>query len=168
MSQAKDKFKQVHALLQAMPQQGRQKLLGQLKGINPQFAPKTQKTNKAASKKLESQEQETVEIEFEESIPEFSCLQNLTSKMIQKVFHAIERTQWLKALKIVEPEFKEYLLNHLSVRVRADLAEDLRLLGPVRLKDASEACDFIIKTAWEMEKKGSIKGLTDESNKPWI
>jgi flagellar motor switch protein FliG len=160
MSQAKDKFKQIHALLQAMPQQGRQKLLGQLKGINPKFAPQSIQSNQAKPKNIKSQEQDVIDTKINQFIPEFSCLQNLSSKMIQKVFHSIERTQWLKALKIAEPEFKEYLLNHLSVRVRADLAEDLRLLGPVRLKDASEACEFIIKHAWDMERKGIIKGLT--------
>ena len=157
----KNKLKRIHALLQAMPQQGREQLMLQLQDIDSSFAVEIDSN-------LTTDTDSNLTEEIEEVVPEFDCLQNLEPQMIQKVFRSIEREQWLKALKIVEPEFKTYLLKHLSVRVRADLAEDLRVLGPVRLKDAMSACDLIIKKAWEMEKKGEISGLIDDIEDPWM
>ena len=80
-SSSTSKFKHVHALLQAMPKQQRSQLLGQLKGVDPNFTP-TIKSNTSHQQEVHEEAAPPPE-----PIPEFHCLQNLSPAMIQKVFH---------------------------------------------------------------------------------
>ena len=141
----KSGLQRLNALMNALPEAQRSKIVDNLKERDPRMA-------------------QIINIE-EESL---NAILNLKALHLQKLFKAIQRLFWLKALKIAEPEVKEHLLSHLSARARADLEDDLRALGPVRLKDAQAASIEIMKVANKMERDGEISGLKHDPNDPWV
>ena len=141
------------ALLHKMPKSQRSSLLDQLSGDPPS-----------------SDQHEPEEIHKVEEVREipFDHLSSLSSIDFQKVFEGINRVVWLKALKIAEPEFKDFVLSSVSVRIRGDVEEELAYLGPVRLSDAQDAQKQIIDYARSLEDQGEIHGLSLNDDESWL
>ena len=155
------------ALLHKMPKSKRSSLLNQF--ADPLEVQKEVQKNERTLKdnrSTQSNQDQLNAVPKQRRIP-FHHLSFLTPHDFQKVFKGLDRITWLKALKIAEPEFKDFVLSSISVRIRGDVEEELAYLGPVRLGDAQDAQQQIIEYAQSLEEKGQIAHL-EEEDLPWL
>ena len=149
MKKKLDPLQHLSKLMNALPNNSKELLVTQLKQRNVEIAT------------------EIAEVVSDAILP-LNAICQLRSNALQKLYRAVDKKIWLRALKIAEPEVKEHLLNHLSTRARADLEDDLRSLGPVRLSEAQEAERQIMGCARDLVKSGEISGLDHNPNDPWV
>lgn len=164
----------INALLDHLPESQRASLLNKLESNAPQLiSPKAGKNGKkpidtpmrrakAIARRLTrgelSRESESpVEAIDLGPIPPLSDLANYFGKSLLLIYRASPLDEWLKALKIAEPELKEHLLIHLPVREKSALEEALRQLGPVKLSQAQEASQTVMRPILELERTGQIQ-----------
>ena len=86
-----------------------------------------------------------------------SALLDLDAPCLLKAYLDSELEDWLKALKIADPEIKEHLLYTLPVRYASELEEALRSLGPMKLSDAQAAAHYVMKRVQKLSNRGEIK-----------
>ena len=153
------------ALLHKMPKSHKSSLLNQLSDEPLELHQQTSNPLDTVSLSQASLEEQAIDSKHRE-IP-FHHLSFLNSTDFQKVFEGLSRSTWLRALKIAEPEFKDFVLSNVSVRIRGDVEEELAYLGPVRLGDAQDAQKQIVEYAKILEEKGEIARL-EEENSPWL
>ena len=153
------------ALLHKMPKSQKSSILNQLSD-DPLSTSLQEKDRQEQLIVRESQSEHQSDQGDTRVIP-FHHLSFLTSNDFQKLFDGLSRITWLKALKIAEPEFKDFVLSSISVRIRGDVEEELAYLGPVRLGDAQDAQNQIIEYAKQLEEKGEISRL-EEKDVPWL
>ena len=60
------------------------------------------------------------------------------------------------ALKGAPPDVRAKVMGNLSERASSNLAEEIELLGPVRLPKVEEARDAIVKVIRALEEAGQI------------
>ena len=60
------------------------------------------------------------------------------------------------ALKGTGPDVRTKVMSNLSERAAGNLAEEIDLLGPVRLKDVEEARDNVVKVIRSLEESDQI------------
>ena len=158
------------ALLHKMPKSQKSSLLNQLSDdpldLHQQTADSSDTVSLSATS-LSKISSETPDVDSRPRDIPFHHLSFLDSADFQKVFEGLSRTTWLKALKIAEPEFKDFVLSNISVRIRGDVEEELAYLGPVRLGDAQDAQIQIIEYAKTLEEQGKIAQLEEEDS-PWL
>ena len=86
-----------------------------------------------------------------------NALLTLQVNCLLKAYLASDIEDWLKALKIAEPEVKEHLLFTLPVRYASELEDELRSLGPIKLSDAQEAATRVMAQVQRLGERGDIE-----------
>ena len=74
----------------------------------------------------------------------------------QKLLRKIETVELAVALKAASEEVKEKVFRNMSERAGSMLQEEMEDLGPVRMKEVSDAQQAITAIIQEMEAKGEI------------
>jgi flagellar motor switch protein FliG len=87
----------------------------------------------------------------------FEDLVTVDDRSLQEVLRQIDPQRLAIALKGVSHELQSTIERNLSERARITLAEELDLLGQVRLKDVEDAQSEVVRTVHELEKEGRIQ-----------
>jgi flagellar motor switch protein FliG len=81
----------------------------------------------------------------------------LEDRAVQLVLRQVETPDLATALKGVTDEVREKVVANLSERARENLAEEIDLLGPVRLRQVEEAQAKVVKVIRQLEESGQIE-----------
>lgn len=95
----------------------------------------------------------------------FEDLVNLEDRAVQLVLRQVEVANLAIALKGVAPVVHTKIMNNMSERAAATLAEEIELLGPVRVQAVEEAQTEVVRVIRELEESGQIvvaRGDADE------
>jgi len=95
----------------------------------------------------------------------FEDLVNLEDRAVQLVLRQVEVANLAIALKGVAPVVHAKIMNNMSERAAATLAEEIELLGPVRVQAVEEAQTEVVRVIRELEEQGQIvvaRGDADE------
>ena len=87
----------------------------------------------------------------------FEDLVGVDDRSLQEVLRQIDPQRLAVALKGVSAELQATIERNLSERARITLAEELDLLGQVRLKDVEDAQSEVVRVVHELEKDGTIQ-----------
>jgi flagellar motor switch protein FliG len=105
---------------------------------------------------LESRNPELAE-EIRRRMFMFEDITHLEDRAIQLVVREVEASDLAVALKGVAPEVHDKIARNLSERGRENLAEEIDLLGAVRLRMVEEAQAKIVQTIRRLESAGQIE-----------
>jgi len=86
----------------------------------------------------------------------FEDIINLDDRSIQKVLKEVDNKELAYALKAVSEELKAKLLSNMSKRAADIVMEELKYMGPVRLREVEEAQQKIIEIIRRLEEEGQI------------
>ena len=86
----------------------------------------------------------------------FEDLVLVDDRGFQKLLRKVETTELAIALKAVSEEVKDKVFRNMSERAGTMLQEEIDDLGPVRMKEVSDAQGAITNIIQEMEAKGEI------------
>ncbi|HTZ45323.1 MAG TPA: flagellar motor switch protein FliG [Jatrophihabitans sp.] len=95
----------------------------------------------------------------------FEDLVNLEDRAVQLVLRQVEVANLAVALKGVPPTVHNKIAKNMSERAAATLAEEIELLGPVRVHAVEEAQGEVVRVIRELEESGQIvvaRGDADE------
>ena len=95
----------------------------------------------------------------------FEDIFSLDNRSIQTVLREIEQEDLRLALKGVGDSVREVVFRNISERAAQSLAEDLELMGPVRLRDVESAQRRIVAVVRRLEEAGDVvtrRGGDDE------
>ena len=87
----------------------------------------------------------------------FNDLQNLNDRAVQILLKELDQQQLAKALKGASTEVQDHIFRNMSKTTANMLKEDLQFIGPLSLSEVNEAQAFILKTLFDLEKKGKLK-----------
>jgi flagellar motor switch protein FliG len=86
----------------------------------------------------------------------FEDLVLVDDRGFQKVLRRVETAELAMALKAASQEVKEKVFHNMSARAGEMLKEEIANMGPVRMKDVSDAQQKITSIIQEMEIKGEL------------
>jgi flagellar motor switch protein FliG len=86
----------------------------------------------------------------------FEDLVLVDDRGFQKLLRKVETVELAIALKAASEEVKEKVFRNMSERAGSMLQEEMEDLGPVRMKEVSDAQETITAIIQEMEAKGEI------------
>src|SRR3954469_19110372 len=86
----------------------------------------------------------------------FEDIIGLDDRTVQLVLREVDTKDLAVALKGTGPEVRQKVMGNLSERAAGNLAEEIDLLGPVRLSDVEEARDKVVKVIRALEEAGQI------------
>ena len=86
----------------------------------------------------------------------FTDIVKLDDRAVQLVMREVLTADLALALKGASEEVRDKIMRNLSERAAQNLAEEIELLGPVRVQQVEEARDTIIKAIRSLEEAGSI------------
>ena len=86
----------------------------------------------------------------------FEDITTLDDRTIQEVLRSIDAQRLAVALKAVRPDVREAVVRNLSERARESLAEEIELLGPVRVTDVEAAQTEVVRHIRKLEQDGAI------------
>jgi len=86
----------------------------------------------------------------------FEDLVLVDDRGFQKVLRKVETAELAMALKAASQEVKDKVLRNMSARAGEMLTEEIANMGPVRMKDVSDAQQKITLIIQEMESKGEL------------
>jgi len=86
----------------------------------------------------------------------FTDIVKLDDRAVQLVMREVLTADLALALKGASQEVRDKIMRNLSERAAQNLAEEIELLGPVRVQQVEEARDVIIKAIRALEEAGSI------------
>ena len=86
----------------------------------------------------------------------FTDIVKLDDRAVQLVMREVLTADLAMALKGASQEVRDKIMRNLSERAAQNLAEEIELLGPVRVQQVEEARDVIIKAIRALEEAGSI------------
>lgn len=93
----------------------------------------------------------------------FEDLINLDDRSVQKVLKEIDNKDLAMAMKAVSEELKGKILSNMSKRASDIVLEELKYMGPVRLREVEEAQQKIIEIVRRLEEEGQIMmGTADD------
>ncbi|MBT8225367.1 MAG: flagellar motor switch protein FliG [Dactylosporangium sp.] len=95
----------------------------------------------------------------------FEDIVTLDDRGIQQVLRQVETADLATALKGVRQDVRQKIMGNLSERASENLAEEIELLGPIRLRSVEEAQAKIIQVIRSLEESGDIvirRGDDDE------
>ena len=92
----------------------------------------------------------------------FEDIINLDDRSIQKVLKEVDNKDLAYALKACSEELKAKLLSNMSKRAADIVLEELKFMGPVRLREVEEAQQKIIEIIRRLEEEGQIVMSTAE------
>lgn len=87
----------------------------------------------------------------------FEDLVSLDDRALQEILRQIDPARLAVALKGVATELRDAIERNLSERARTIIAEEMDLMGAVRVSEVEEAQNEIIQVAHELEKEGVIQ-----------
>src|SRR5699024_2294708 len=80
----------------------------------------------------------------------------LDNRAIQKVIREVEDKDLQLSLKIASDEVKEIIFKNMSERMAETYKEDMKYMGPVRLKEVEDAQTSIVSVIRKLEETGEI------------
>jgi flagellar motor switch protein FliG len=86
----------------------------------------------------------------------FEDILNLDDRSIQKILKEVDNKDLSYALKAVSEELKNKILSNMSKRASDIVVEELKFMGPVRLREVEEAQQKIIEIIRRLEEEGQI------------
>ncbi len=86
----------------------------------------------------------------------FEDVINLEDRSIQKVLKEVDNKELAYALKACSEELKAKLLSNMSKRASDIILEELKFMGPVRLREVEEAQQKIIEIIRRLEEEGQV------------
>jgi flagellar motor switch protein FliG len=86
----------------------------------------------------------------------FEDIINLDDRSIQKVLKEVDNKDLAYGLKACSEELKAKLLSNMSKRAADIVLEELKFMGPVRLREVEEAQQKIIEIIRRLEEEGQI------------
>jgi len=86
----------------------------------------------------------------------FEDIQGLDDRSIQLVLRAVDAKELAVALKGVDQKVRNKVMKNMSERAAANLAEEIQLLGPIKLKTVEEAQNGIVRVIRTLEESGQI------------
>jgi flagellar motor switch protein FliG len=86
----------------------------------------------------------------------FEDVQNLDDRSIQLVLRSVDAKELAVALKGVDQKVRNKIMKNMSERAAANLAEEIQLLGPIKLKTVEEAQAGIVRVIRTLEEAGQI------------
>ena len=87
----------------------------------------------------------------------FENLTRVDMRGMQQLLKEVATDQLVLAMKTASDDMKEKIYASVSSRAAATIADELELLGPVRLSDVEEAQQAIVAVALQLEKDGRIQ-----------
>ncbi len=95
----------------------------------------------------------------------FEDIITLDDKSVQTVLRQVETNDLATALKGVRDDVRQKVMKNLSERAAETLAEEIEMLGPVRLRTVEESQAKVVQAIRSLEEQGQIvvsRGGTDE------
>jgi flagellar motor switch protein FliG len=86
----------------------------------------------------------------------FEDIQTLDDRSIQLVLRAVDGKELAVALKGVDQKVRNKVMKNMSERAAANLAEEIQLLGPIKLKTVEEAQNGVVRVIRTLEESGQI------------
>lgn len=86
----------------------------------------------------------------------FEDLITLDDRSLQEVLRQVEPARLAVAFKGIAGDLRDALEKNLSERARTTIAEEMDLMGAVRLSEVEEAQSEIVRVVHELEKEGLI------------
>ncbi len=86
----------------------------------------------------------------------FEDIANLDDRSIQLVLRQVDSKDLAVALKGVKSEVRSKILRNMSERASQNLAEEIDLLGPVRLKTVEDAQGAVVRIVRALEESGQL------------
>ena len=86
----------------------------------------------------------------------FQDIVKLDDRAVQLVLREVDAKDLALALKGTGADVKQKVMSNLSERAAGNLAEEIDLLGPARLKDVEEARDNVVKVIRSLEESDQI------------
>jgi flagellar motor switch protein FliG len=112
-------------------------------------------TEKSILEELEREDQDLVE-EIRKRMFVFEDIITLDDQSIRRVLREIDFKDLAYALKGSSSEVTDRILKNLSKRAGEMLAEDIEMLGPVRLREVEEAQQKIVQVIRRLDEAGEI------------
>lgn len=95
----------------------------------------------------------------------FEDIVTLDDRSVQLVLRQVETADLATALKGVSDTVRDKIMRNLSERAAENLADEVELLGPVRLRQVEEAQAKVVQTIRALEESGQVtvrRGADDE------
>jgi flagellar motor switch protein FliG len=86
----------------------------------------------------------------------FKDVVSLDDRSVQLVLRQVDTPTLATALKGVEPEVRTKIMRNMSERAGETLAEEIELLGPVRMRTVEEAQGKIVSAIRALEESGEL------------
>jgi flagellar motor switch protein FliG len=86
----------------------------------------------------------------------FEDINGLDDRAIQLVLRSVDAKELAVALKGVDQKVRNKVMKNMSERAAANLAEEIQLLGPIKLKTVEEAQAGIVRVIRTLEEAGQI------------
>ena len=86
----------------------------------------------------------------------FEDIIGLDDRSVQLVLRSVDSKELSVALKGVEQTVRDKILRNMSERAAANLADEIKLLGPVKLKTVEEAQAGVVRVIRTLEESGQI------------
>jgi flagellar motor switch protein FliG len=86
----------------------------------------------------------------------FEDITLLDDRAVQLVLRSVDAKELAVALKGVDQKVRDKVMKNMSERAAANLAEEIQLLGPVKLKTVEEAQNSIVRVIRSLEEAGQI------------
>ena len=86
----------------------------------------------------------------------FEDIAKLSNQAIQRVLKEVESGEVTIALKGATEEVKKAIFSNVSKRVQEMMADDLEVMGPVRVRDVEAAQQKIVNAIRQLEEAGEI------------
>ena len=86
----------------------------------------------------------------------FEDIVTLDDRSVQLVLRQVEAKELATALKGVKPEVRDKIMRNMSERAAQNLAEEITLLGPVKMKTVEESQGGIVRVIHALEESGQI------------
>jgi flagellar motor switch protein FliG len=86
----------------------------------------------------------------------FEDIVGLDDRSVQLVLRSVDAKELAVALKGVDQKVRNKIMKNMSERAAANLAEEIQLLGPVKLKTVEEAQASVVRAIRVLEESGQI------------
>jgi flagellar motor switch protein FliG len=86
----------------------------------------------------------------------FEDIVTLDDRSVQLVLRQVDAKELAIALKGVDQKVRDKIMSNMSERAAANLAEEINLLGPVKLKTVEEAQAAVVRVIRVLEEAGQI------------
>jgi flagellar motor switch protein FliG len=86
----------------------------------------------------------------------FEDIVGLDDRSIQLVLRSVDAKELAVALKGVDQKVRDKVMKNMSERAAANLAEEIQLLGPIKLKTVEEAQAGVVRVIRTLEEAGQL------------